>query len=46
MNLEGKIKYKARGLSLKYDRRGSVDIFETILRLRPISFLKIINPCH
>lgn len=40
MNLEGKIKYKARGLSLKYDRRGSVDIFETILKLRPISFLK------
>ena len=40
MNLEGKIKYKARGLSLKYDSRGSVDIFETILKLRPISFLK------
>ena len=40
MNLEGKIKYKARGLSLKYDRSGSVDIFETMLKLRPISFLK------
>lgn len=43
MNLEAEVNYKARGLSLKYDSKGSVDIIETAMSLNPIRFIKDIQ---
>jgi uncharacterized protein (TIGR00661 family) len=40
MNIEGEIKYKARGLSLAYDNNGSIDMLETALNIHPIKFLQ------
>ena len=40
MNIDGEIKYKARGLSLTYDNNGSIDMLETALNIHPIKFLQ------
>ena len=40
MNIDGEIKYKARGVSLAYDNNGSIDILETALNIHPIKFLQ------
>jgi len=40
MNIDGEIKYKARGLSLTYDNNGSIDMLETALNINPIKFLQ------
>lgn len=39
INIDGPIQYKARGMSLAYDNRGSVDMLETALNLHPIKFI-------
>ena len=38
--LDGEIRYKARGLSLTYDKKGSIDGIHTALNLQPLKFLK------
>lgn len=43
MNIDGKITYKARGLSLAYDNNGSVDMLGTALNLHPIKFIQDIQ---
>ncbi len=40
MDLDGEIAYKARGISLTYDSKGSVDILETALNLKPVKFIQ------
>jgi uncharacterized protein (TIGR00661 family) len=40
MNIDGEIKYKARGLSLSYDNNGSIDMLDTALNIHPIKFLQ------
>ena len=36
LHLDGEITYKARGISLAYDRKGSVDVLETALNIQPV----------
>lgn len=43
MDLDGEIAYKARGISLTYDSKGSVDFLETALRLKPIKLIQDIQ---
>lgn len=43
MELDGKINYKARGISLTYDSRGSIDFLETALKLNPVKLIKDIQ---
>lgn len=40
LDLDGEIKYKARGLSLTYDNKGSVDLLGTALKLKPSRFIQ------
>lgn len=40
LDLDGEIKYKARGLSLTYDNKGSVDLLGTALKLKPARFIQ------
>lgn len=40
MELDGEIAYKARGMSLTYDSKGSVDFFDTALNLNPVKFIQ------
>ena len=40
LDLDGDIAYKARGISLTYDRKGSVDFLETALKLQPVKFIQ------
>lgn len=40
MDLDGEIQYKARGISLTYDSKGSVDILETAMNLQPVKFIQ------
>lgn len=40
MDLDGEIQYKARGISLTYDSKGSVDFVETALNLKPVRFIQ------
>lgn len=40
LDLDGEIKYKARGLSLTYDNKGSVDLLGTALNLKPARFIQ------
>ncbi len=40
LDLDGKIQYKARGISLNYNSKGSVDLLETALNLHPVKFIK------
>ncbi len=43
LDLDGDIAYKARGISLTYDSKGSIDFFETALRLNPIKLIQDIH---
>ncbi len=43
MDLDGEIAYKARGISLTYDSKGSVDFLETALNLKPVKFIQDIQ---
>lgn len=43
MDLDGEIAYKARGISLAYDSKGSVDLFETARKLNPVKFIQDIQ---
>jgi uncharacterized protein (TIGR00661 family) len=43
MDLDVEIAYKARGISLTYDSKGSVDLIETALNLQPVKFLQDIQ---
>ena len=40
MELDGEVAYKARGISLTYDSKGSVDFLETALNLKPVKFIQ------
>ena len=40
MDLDGEIAYQARGISLTYDSKGSVDFLETALKLQPVKFIQ------
>ena len=40
LDLDGEIAYKARGISLTYDSKGSVNFLETALNLNPVKFIK------
>lgn len=40
MELDGEVAFKARGISLTYDRKGSVDLLETALKINPVTFIK------
>ncbi len=40
MDLDGEIAYKARGISLTYDSKGSVDLFNTAINLNPVKLIK------
>lgn len=40
LELDGKIRYKRRGLSLSYDNKGAIDLVETAMALKPIKFLQ------
>lgn len=43
LNLEGEVKYNARGLSLTYDDKGSVHYFNTAKNFKPVMMLKEIS---
>ena len=43
LHLDGEITYKARGISLAYDRKGSVDVLETALNIQPVKLLQDIQ---
>ena len=40
MDLDGEIAFKARGISLTYDSKGSVDFLETAMNLKPVKFIQ------
>lgn len=40
MDLDGEIAYRARGISLTYDSKGSVDFLNTALNLNPVKLVK------
>jgi uncharacterized protein (TIGR00661 family) len=40
LELDGRIAFKKRGISLSYDSKGAVDILETALALKPVRFIK------
>ncbi len=40
MSIDGPVDYTARGISLAYDKKGSVDLLETALGLDPIRFIQ------
>lgn len=40
LELDGKIAFKKRGISLSYDSKGAVDVFETALALKPVRFIQ------
>lgn len=40
LDLDGEVQYKARGISLTYDSKGSVDFLETALKLQPVKFIQ------
>ncbi len=43
MDLDGEIAYKARGISLTYDKKGSVDFLNTALNLNPVKLIKDVH---
>ncbi|MFP8487540.1 glycosyltransferase family protein [Gracilimonas sp. Q87] len=43
MSIDGPVDFKARGLSLAYDNRGSIDLFETVLGLNFVRFVRDIQ---
>ena len=43
MDLDGSVAYKARGISLTYDSKGSVDLFETAKNLNPVKLIQDIQ---
>ena len=43
LHLDGEITYKARGISLAYDRKGSVDVLETALHIQPVKLFQDIQ---
>jgi uncharacterized protein (TIGR00661 family) len=43
LELDGKIAYKKRGISLAYDSKGAVDILDTAIALKPVEFIKDIR---
>ncbi len=43
MDLDGAIAYKARGISLTYDSKGSVDFLGTAFNLKPVKFIQDIQ---
>ena len=43
MDLDGEIAYKARGISLTYDSKGSIDFFNTALNLNPVKLIKDVH---
>lgn len=43
LDLDSKIAFKARGISLTYDKKGSVDYLGTALNLNPVKFIKDIQ---
>ena len=43
LDLDGEIAFKARGVSLTYDRNGSVDFLETALKLNPVKLIQDIQ---
>ncbi len=43
MDLDGEIAYKARGISLTYDSKGSVDFFNTALNLNPVKLIRDVH---
>ncbi|MEO1021178.1 MAG: glycosyltransferase family protein [Bacteroidota bacterium] len=40
LDLDGEVQYRARGISLTYDNKGSVDMLETAMNLHPVKFVK------
>jgi len=40
LELDGKVAFKKRGISLSYDSKGAVDILDTALALKPVKFIK------
>lgn len=43
LELDGKLAFKKRGISLSYDSKGAVDIFETAMGLKPVRFIQDIH---
>ena len=43
--LADKIKYKYRGISYTFGKRGGVDILDTLIKLAPISFIRDVINC-
>lgn len=43
LELDGKVAFKKRGISLSYDNKGAVDILETALALKPVRFIQDIQ---
>ncbi|MDR9416108.1 MAG: glycosyltransferase family protein [Gracilimonas sp.] len=43
MNIDGPVQYKARGLSLTYDNKGSIDMLNTAMNLHPIKLIQDIQ---
>ena len=40
LELDGKIAFKKRGISLSYDSKGAIDILETARAIKPVRFVK------
>lgn len=40
LQVDGRIKFKKRGLSLAYDNNGGIDFLETAMSIKPVRFLK------
>lgn len=43
MNIDGPVDFKARGMSLAYDNKGSIDFLDTALNLHPVEFIQDIQ---
>lgn len=48
LDLKNSIRYRKRGISLSYDRKGGVSIVETLRNLKPVHFVQDVNsvPLH
>lgn len=43
LDLKDPIRYRKRGISLSYDSKGGVSIFETLRNLKPVHFIQDVN---
>ena len=43
LEVDGKVTYKRRGISLAYDSKGAIDLLQTALAIKPVRFIQDIQ---